>query len=124
MAMGAAQRRGKFDRHMGSATPRRAHAPAGGGHTWGSRERDREVAPNGQSVDRAMRLYRRWRSRVAPVGSARTQAEGRAPCRRAGVWGNEVLPLQTLEIKENEEQEWRSSKGKKTLARAEGKSFN
>uniref|UniRef100_A0A804LKI1 Uncharacterized protein n=1 Tax=Zea mays TaxID=4577 RepID=A0A804LKI1_MAIZE len=85
------KRRGKFDRHMGSATPRRAHAPAGGGHTWGSRERDREVAPNGQSVDRAMRLYRRWRSRVAPVGSARTQAEGRAPCRRAGVWGNEVF---------------------------------
>jgi hypothetical protein len=42
----------------------------------------------------------------------------------ARVRGNEVLPLQTLEIEENEEQEWRSSPGKKNLAGAEGKSFD
>jgi hypothetical protein len=40
------------------------------------------------------------------------------------VRGNEVLPLQTIEIEENEEQEWRSSPGKKILARAKKKSFD
>jgi hypothetical protein len=62
---------------------------------------------------------------AAPTGASRARAGVRAPRRRGrGAGGTRCYPLQTLEIKENEEQEWRTSPGKKTLARAEDKSVD
>jgi hypothetical protein len=69
-----------------------------------------------------MRLRRRRRPRLQGLCAHRPGAGRRAA--GAGVRGNQVLLLQTLEIEENEEQEWRSSSGKKTLAGAEVKSVD
>jgi hypothetical protein len=61
---------------------------------------------------------RRQRSRLQ---GPRAHGPGAGHCAAGtGVRGIEVLH-QTLEIEENEEQEWRSSPGKKTLAGAEAK---
>jgi hypothetical protein len=88
----------------GPATPRRARAPVGGDRAReGSRGQGRAQS-HGRPANRAEQLHRRRRSR--PQGM-RAHGPG------AGVRGNEVLPLQTLEIEENEEQEWRSSPGRR-----------
>jgi hypothetical protein len=104
--------------HAAQGTRARGWTPRPGGARTGRQE----AAPDSQLAGHAMRLRRRRRPR--PQGLC---AHGPGAGRRAagaGVRGNEVLPLQTLEIEENEEEEWRSSPGKKTLAGAEVKSVD
>jgi hypothetical protein len=120
---------------MGAAQGRGSSTAAGGRPRRAGHARPRVGAAPGRELARADRKPRPTASRPAmPCGCAaargrarRGRAHGPGAGHRAagaGVRGNEVLPLQTLEIKENEEQEWRSSPGKKTLAGAEVKSVN
>jgi hypothetical protein len=112
----------KFHGHGGCAGKGELDRRRGAGHAvQGTRARGQ--GPHLGELARAGPRPKPWSaapSSCAAAAGGRARVRGRA-LRRRGRGAGDRGATQTLEIEENEEQEWRSSPAKKTLAGAEAK---